>query len=421
MPGSWQLAQGGELTSGGTMDKQRGGYFSCVVASSFALLLGCQPAELIEAGDGTVSGSAPAVSVRNGQALASWHRGAGQVHVSAYHGSGWSVPLTIGTGRFPDIAVSNGDAAVALFANGSVLQVAERATSGWLPAHALDTVTALSYGVTIEGGGRASAVWSGSGQVKASIQEGSGWGGATVLGDHASFGNPQIATNDSGVLFAAWCGPSNRIWAARRVSPGSWEPRVSSSTNCCQGPALDTPGPGVGLGVSATGVAVIVGSTAARVCELRYKPGSGWQSTGVLGTPGADATTPSVAVNADGHALVAWNNFTAGGGLIQVRVYDPLAATWGPLLTGPATGTGRLGVGLGSTGYGAVVYRGAGSIRYLTYSAGALSAPGVVASAADTLYYLKLGFDPNVEAQGVSIWQRTGVGAENIWAARLGL
>jgi len=399
------------------MTNESGVNFYGVMVCSFVLLVGCQPAEQIEAGDGTITGSAPVVSVRNGQALAAWHRG-GHIHVSAYQGSGWSVPQPIGSGSFPDVAVSNSGAAVALFANGTTLQVAERGSAGWFAPQTLATGS-TQYGVTIEGGGRATAIWSTGSQVKASIQEGGGWGGATVLGGSAAFGNPQVATNDSGVIFAAWCGPSNRINAARRVAPGSWEATVTSSTACCQAPAIDTPAPGVGLGVSATGEAVIVGSTAARVCELRYLPGSGWQSTGVVGTPGSDATTPSVAVNADGHALVAWNNFTSGGGLVKVRAFDPVSG-WGPIVTGPAAGTGRLGVGLGSTGYGAVVYRSAG-IRAVYYDAGTLSAPLTVATSPDTLYYLKVGFDPNVPAVGVSVWQRTGVGAENIWASRLGL
>jgi hypothetical protein len=170
-------------------------------------------------------------------------------------------------------------------------------------------------------------------------------------------------------------------------------------------------------------MAIVVGSTATRVCSKRYDPTSGWLGTSVIGTPGGDATAPQVAVNPDGQALVAWNNFTAGGGLIKLRAYDP-ATGWGAVLTGPAAGSGSLGLGIGSVGNGAVVYRASGGfIKAVPFSvsSGAFSDAVTVASSTDTLYYLRVGFDPSEPSQGVSIWQRTGVGAENIWASRLGI
>jgi hypothetical protein len=170
-------------------------------------------------------------------------------------------------------------------------------------------------------------------------------------------------------------------------------------------------------------MAIMVGSTANRVCAKRYDPSSGWLGTSVIGTPGGDAVGAQVAVNPSGQALVTWNNFTAGGGLIKVRAYDPVSG-WGSVLTGPVAGSGRLGLGMGSAGDGAVVYRASGGLINavpFSISSGALSDPVTVASSTDTLYYLRVGFDPSEPSQGVSIWQRTGVGAENIWASRLGI
>jgi hypothetical protein len=81
---------------------------------------------------------------------------------------------------------------------------------------------------------------------------------------------------------------------------------------------------------------------------------------------------------------------------------------------------GRLGVGIGSSGDGAIVYLSSG-ISTVVYSGGILTAPSVVASGPGTTYYLRVGFDPSEQAQGISIWQRAGVSGEDIWASRLGL
>lgn len=396
------------------------GQFSSVLVLCVGSLLGCQPAEQLEPGTGTLSGAKPAVAVRNGQALATWHRGDG-VHVSSFQGGSWSVPQVLGPGTFPEVAVSSADLAVVLFRASSALKAATRTPGGWT-THTIDATPPSGYAVAMEGGGRVVAVWSVSGEVRASIKEPEGWLGPTVLSSSSASGRPAVAVNDTGVAFAAWCGPNSRMWGARRVWPGPWEAASSSSTDCCQGPALDTPGPGISVGVSATGMAIMVGSTTTRVCAKRYVPGSGWTGTSVLGTPGGDATSPQVAVNPDGKALVAWNNFGAGGE-IKLRAYDPVSG-WASVLTGPSTGTGQIQVGIGSTGNGAVVYRGGGGlIKAVPYvaSSGTLDDPVTVASSPDTLYYLRIGFDPSEASQGVSIWQRTGVGAENIWASRLGI
>lgn len=400
------------------MNAKSMGRLSCALLIAGAQL-GCQPAELIEAGDGTISGAKPAVAVRNGQAVATWHRG-GQVKFSAYNGTSWSTPLPFGSGSFPEVAVSAGQPAIVLFGSGSGLKAVRRVGSGWA-LQTLDSAANPSYGVAMDAGGRAAAVWSVGGQVRATIHEGGSWLPNTVLSGSASSGGPQVAVNDSGVAFAAWCGANNRMWGSRRVAPGAWEPAVSSVTDCCIAPALDTPGAGISVGVSASGMGFVVGSTANRVCARRYDPASGWLGTAILASPGGDAVGAQVAVNPNGQALVAWNNF-ASGGAIKVRAYDP-ATGWGSVLTGPSAGSGRLGLGIGSDGDGAVVYRASGAIKAVPFSisSGALSDPIEVASSADTLYYLRVGFDSSESAQGISIWQKTGVGAENIWGSRLGL
>ena len=93
------------------------------------------------------------------------------------------------------------------------------------------------------------------------------------------------------------------------------------------------------------------------------------------------------------------------------------------ILVGPAAETGRLGVGIGSSGGGAIVYRsGSTTLSAIVYSGGALGSPSLVASGgSDTLYYLRVGFDPSESSQGVSVWQRAALSGPEVWASRVGL
>jgi hypothetical protein len=396
------------------------GKAGCVCILLVTSALACQPAELIEPASGGLSGVAPVVAVRSDQAVVAWHR-AGQVRVSEYEaGAAWSAPQMLGAGTFPDVAVSSADSAITLFGNSNTLYASMRSGAGWSAPQSLGTWTALAYGVAQAADGLAVAVWSGGGSMRARSFSGGAWDSATVLRMSAAVARPQVAVNDSGVAFAAWCDSSGAMFGARRVHPGAWESAHASQTACCQAPAFDTPGPALSVGVSASGEALIVGGTATRLCGKRYVPGTGWQPTDVLATPGPDTTAPQVAVNPDGLALLTWTNFL-GGGQLKVRLYDP-GSGWGPTLSGPPVGTGRLGVGIGADGDGAVVYRSSAStISAVVYNNGALSQPLAVASTGSgSLYNLRVGYDPSLPSQGVSVWQRAS-GGEEVWASRLGL
>jgi hypothetical protein len=385
-------------------------------------LLACQPAERLEAGSSGLSGVAPVVAVRSGHAVAAWHR-SGQVRVSGYEvGATWSAPQILGTGNFPLAAAASSGDAVVVYGSSNSLFASVRSAASWSAPELLGSAPGLSYGVAQQGSGRAIAVWSGgSGGVQARTREGGAWQAAETLSPQ-SIQWPQVAINDSGVAFAAWCGVSGSMWGARRVYPGAWEGAVTSMPLCCQGPVFDTPGPSVSVGVDASGQAVIVGSSGTRLCEKRFIPGSGWQGTMVLATPGPDGAAPQLAVNPSGQALLAWT-VSGGDKLVKARAYQP-GSGWGPILVGPAAGTGRLGVGIGSTGNGAILYRSpSATLSAVVYTGGALTAPSVIASgsgAGDSLYYLKVGFDPSESSQGVAVWQRA-VGGEEVWASRLGL
>jgi hypothetical protein len=362
----------------------------------------------------------PAVAVRNDRAVATWHKTGSQVRVANYSsGSGWSAPQTVGSGTFPDVAISSTGKALVLFASGTTLKASVRSGGAWSAEQTIGSGTAHDFAVAIDGSGNGVAVWSGGGQVRARVHEGGTWGSETVLRNEAAVGRPHVAANDAGVVFAAWCDADGRMWSSRRAPSGAWGSLGGSVTDCCQAPFLDTPGPAVSVGVSATGEGVVVGGTATRVCQRRYVPGEGWHLTLVLASSGAMAAAPSIAVNADGRAIAAWRG-TAAGSPLKVRAYVP-GDGWGPLLTGPNLGTGRPGVAITSSGDGAIVYRAGLDIAAVVYSEGELSGPVDVGTEPGTAYYLRVGYDPTSPSEGISIWQRAGVGGEDILAARIGL
>lgn len=395
---------------------QRGLVGLMVVASAAA----CQPEELIESGSG-VTGVAPVVAVKNGQAVVAWHR-SNDVRVSEYEeGATWSTPLVLGTGQFPEVAASDSESAIVVWGGGGSLRASLRSAAGWSAPQTLASLNGHDYAVAQEAAGRAVVVWSNGTSVRARTRSGASWEATVVLRNAPAVGRPQVAVNDAGVVFAAWCDSAGAMWGARRVHPGAWEGATNSMPGCCQAPAQDTPGPSVSVGVDASGAAQLVGGNASRVCQKRYIPGLGWEGTFTLGTPGPEATAPQLAVNPNGQALLAWVHHV--GEPMKVRAYEPGGGPgvgWGPELVGPQPGTGRLGVGIGSTGNGAIVYRSGGpSISAVGYN-GSLTAPTEVGTApSGGAYNLRVGYDSSEPSQGVSVWQlSTG---EQVWASRLGL
>ena len=393
-----------------------------VVIAIVTAALGCSPAELVEAGPIEVTDTQPVVSVRDSEALVAWHRGSGsrKIHVSSFvTGSavpGWSTPVVVRNGEGPEVALSRSGRAFVVYSNFATgVRAAVRSAGVWAPETTLDP-SDHEVSVAADAGGNGIAAWANP-EVKASVYlAGVGWQPAVTVGTPAQ--RVEVAMNDAGSGVAAWC-DGGVIRAARYLPASGWQAPTGSSSNCCTN-TWDLLGLGFHVGIAETGDIFTLGANGTRVCARRYAAGIGWGPTVILGT--GVVKQPALAVNMAGSAFAAWLD----DGTVKTRAYLA-GAGWQPVLSADSgVPDGPIGVGMGSSGYAAVVYGKGGPIKdmyYATWNKATLQAPALMESLAGTAYYLDVGFDPNAPSKGVTVWQHAGAGAinEEIRASSIGL
>jgi hypothetical protein len=387
-------------------------------------LLGCSEAELVEAGPfGEVAGTAPVVSVRDPEALVAWHRVTpNEIRVSSYvTGSGWSAPAVLASGGFPEVALSRSGRAFVVYTAGASVRATVRTAGIWGPEKTLDTVSG-NVSVAADAAGNAVAAWANaSSGVKArTYLDGSGWQPAVSIGAAGAY--VEVAMNDAGVGVAAWCDAA--VIRTSRYVPGTgWEAPTASSANCCSNP-WDLVGRGFRVAIAETGAIFTIGngSSPGRICARRYVPGSGWTGTVVLAN--GSVGQPALAANMGGSAFAAWVD--AGSNTVKTRSFIA-GSGWQPTLTADDVApSGVIGAGMNPSGYGAVVYRKGGLLKDVHSVASdgtTVLAPVSMESLPGTAYYLNVGYDPNVDTRGMTVWQHVGGGStgEEVRASHIGL
>jgi hypothetical protein len=182
-------------------------------------------------------------------------------------------------------------------------------------------------------------------------------------------------------------------------------------------------GTGIRVAIADSGAVVAMGANGSRACARLVSP-AGLASTAYLssGTPMA----PALAVNAAGDALFAWIEVTPA--LTVTARARSAAGAWSSVLTAGRTLPGNIGVGLGSTGYGAVVLRpSSAAVSYAAFDGRTLQAPVNMSSFTGPAYFIDVGYDAHQPTVGVTAWQQGGTdpaGApfgEGMAASRLGL
>jgi hypothetical protein len=386
------------------------------------LAIACEPPERIDVGTlGPLIDTRPVVAVRNDRAVVAWHRSGNEIRVSNFASGGpFTAPRVLGTGVFPEVALSSAGIAHVIYRQPSVGLFASRRDSAniWTSPQMLTTSGTSAYGIGADGLGGALAVWVQGGIRARRYNLITGWG-PEMLGDTANPSMLAVATNNSGTAVVAWC-DGTQIRARRYVPGTGWSGPTFSSTGCCPNGTPPIGNLGVSAGIAEDGRPVVVGGSSERVCAFA---GGYWTT---LSAPGPLHWTPHVAVNASGSAMAAWVTGSGYGDAIQARVYQS-GVGWGALLTrATSVDLQNIGVGFGSSGNGAILFNRGGDVYYSTYNSAApsvLNAPAALASAAGASYYLRVGFDPTEPNQGVTVWRQEGgaaIGAE-VWASRLGL
>jgi hypothetical protein len=130
---------------------------------------------------------------------------------------------------------------------------------------------------------------------------GRGWGMESLVGESR---RPVLALNDAGQVLAVWrtAGTAPYRVQATFSTPTGWTPATQLSgegSSSEPAAALSANGYGFAAWQEWTG-------THYQVRARVYVPGQDWQPLQTLSTPGADATQPTVAADADGNALALW-------------------------------------------------------------------------------------------------------------------
>jgi Bacterial Ig-like domain len=179
----------------------------------------------------------------------------------------------------------------------------------------LDSGSAFSPQIAFDAKGNALAVWQQTDGTRYNILAnryvmGTGWGTATLIetdnaGDATS---PQIAIDANGNALAVWQqsdGTHTNIWANRYVVGTGWGTATLIETDN----AGDATSPQIAIDANGNALAVWQQSDGTRTNILanRYVVGMGWGTAALIETINTgSATAPQIAINANGNALVVW-------------------------------------------------------------------------------------------------------------------
>jgi hypothetical protein len=266
-----------------------------------------------------------------GNAIAVWQQHDGthyniraNRYVGGIVGTGWGTSLLLetddaGHAEAPKVAMEPGGKAVAVWSqnDGTYQNIyANVYSGGWGVATKLEAATgyAVEAQVAMDGAGNATAVWHQSDGMRYNIWtnrwSANVWAGASLieLDDTTGATFPGIGVNSTGQVFAVWqqfdATPVVQIRANRYIPGTGWGMAIPIEPNNT-GPA-QTPQVGVDGAGNAIAVWTPDDSGTNDVWTNRYVAGTGWQSSHALETDAGDAADAQVAVDANGNALVVW-------------------------------------------------------------------------------------------------------------------
>lgn len=291
-----------------------------------------------------------------GNATAVWEEWDGEDTVveSAYRpaGSGWQTPADLSQASeeptlipgehdaySPRVAVdARGDTTVvwARFAgvNDLVIQAMYRPADGeWQPPVNLGEMHSAvdpEPRIAVDERGDAIAVWKSDEVIQAAYRPAEeGWEASTDLSGAESF-VPQVAMDAQGDATVVWMhqeGSRLVVQSAYRPGSGPWDTSTELSA-----PGEEGGDPHIALDARGDTIVVWYGTDGgAEVARARYRPAGGsWQAPADVSTPGDEAQSLNVALDADGDAIMVWSNSTRElGGYDGVEAaYRPASGSW---------------------------------------------------------------------------------------------
>ena len=228
-----------------------------------------------------------------------------------------------------------------------------------------DAGSVSSAQVAIDVTGNALAVWAQSDGTRSNIWSnrytvGVGWGVAALIeaNDVSSAYRPQVAIDASGNGLAVWDqgdGIRQNIWANRyTAATGSWGTAVLIETD--SGGGATSPQ----LALAADGNAVAVWTGNLSIWSNRYTAAANsWGTAAVIETGAGSAGSPQVAVTANGNALAVWQQSDGTRDNIWSNRYTAATSSWGlPVLieTSDVGGANGAQVAIDASGNGVAVW-----------------------------------------------------------------
>jgi hypothetical protein len=272
----------------------------------------------------------------NGDAMVVWYQWDG-AHESIWAnrnvGGAWGIAVLIETDNLfnaynPHVAVDPSGNAIAVWeqwaGNNEHNIMANRYTpgSGWGTATAIEALTGHTIGaqVAVDAGGNAIVVWSHADanyiyHLMANLYTlGSGWGTAATiennLGDAVA---PQIAFDNNGNAMAVWTQPSDylsSVWANRYISGSGWGTPTLIENNSSN----STYNPQVALDANGNAIVVWDQFCGSRTCIManRYSAGSWGTAQAIdLNSGVHHAMNPMVKMDASGNAIAVWQQYSS--------------------------------------------------------------------------------------------------------------
>ena len=244
-------------------------------------------------------------------------------------GGAWGEPVELSAAGHraeePQVALdSQGDATAVWWRNNgvkNVIEAAGRPVAGtWQAPEELSAADqdAGEPQIAVDPQGDAVAIWTNGIIEAASRPSGGSWQAPVELSAPEDFAtSPKIALNPKGDAVAVWrryTGASWIIEAASRPAGGSWQAPVELSAAAHEGMKAQ-------VALNSQGDAVVVWERfngANEIIEAASRPAGGsWQAPVELSAAGHNASSPQIAVDPEGDAVVVWERDNGANEVIE--------------------------------------------------------------------------------------------------------
>jgi len=264
----------------------------------------------------------------SGLATAVWDSNNTVQASTSLNGGAWSSPATVsttGTNTFPQVTVDGSGRATAVWnsldATSNYTVLASFSVSGgtWSSPTTVSTTAGPTIAqITVDGSGRATAVWALQNSFNNSVQASSSLDGvtwsspATLATTGPVLPDPQVTADGSGHATAVWRDNSG-LHARTSLNGATWTASVNVSAPAAFDPQITVDATGrftaVWTSPDANQHYIVQASTSL--------PGVAWSTPVNVSPAGQDAYTPQITVDGSGRITAVWDRFDGSNNIVQ--------------------------------------------------------------------------------------------------------